>query len=180
MTTSSPSACDPATARPGKYLTFDLGGEVYAMSVLRVREIIRLCPVTPVANMPRHIRGVINLRGKVIPLVDLRGRFSLPATPDHDRTCFIVTEVAAANGGLRPYAVVIDSVREVACLTAADLVPTPDFGGAIDDRFITGMARTTGGVITLIDIDAIAAADASTTLTESSASDQPLADQPIS
>jgi len=160
MTTSETLPSDATAARPGKYLTFELGGEVYGMSVLRVREIIRLCPVTPVANMPRHIRGVINLRGRVIPLVDLRARFGLPAAPDHDRTCFIVTEVAATAGGLRPYAVVIDSVREVICFTAADLVPTPDFGGAIDDRFITGMARTATGVITLIDIDSIAAADA--------------------
>lgn len=160
MTTSETLPSEKNAARPGKYLTFDLGGEVYGMSVLRVREIIRLCPVTPVANMPRHVRGVINLRGRVIPLVDLRARFGLPATPDHDRTCFIVTEVAASGGGLRPYAVVIDSVREVAYFTAADLVPTPDFGGAIDDRFITGMARTATGVITLIDIDSVAAADA--------------------
>lgn len=160
MTSSETLPADATTARPGKYLTFDIGGEIYGMSVLRVREIIRLCPVTPVANMPRHIRGVINLRGRVIPLVDLRARFGLPATADHDRTCFIVTEVAATAGGLRPYAVVIDSVREVACFTTADLVPTPDFGGAIDDRFITGMARTATGVITLIDIDSIAAADA--------------------
>jgi purine-binding chemotaxis protein CheW len=148
------------SAQPGKYLVVTLGHESYGIPVLKVREIIRLCPITPVANMPPHVRGVINLRGKIIPLVDLRARFGLPAAPDHDRTCFIVTEVAATAGGLRPYAVVIDSVREVICFTAADLVPTPDFGGAIDDRFITGMARTATGVITLIDIDSIAAADA--------------------
>jgi purine-binding chemotaxis protein CheW len=176
MTTSQPSHSASAMAHPGKYLTFALGGEVYGMSVLRVREIIRLCPVTPVANMPPHIRGVINLRGRVIPLVDLRVRFGLPVAPDHDRTCFIVTEVTAASGGLRPYAVVIDSIREVACLTAADLVPAPDFGGAIDDRFITGMARNTTGVITLIDIDAIAAADSSATVSDPLAT----ADRPIS
>lgn len=180
MTTTAPSPAATTTAQPGKYLTFDLGGEVYGMSVLRVREIIRLCPVTPVANMPPHIRGVINLRGRVIPLVDLRARFGLPAAPDHDRTCFIVTEVAATNGGLRPYAVVIDSVREVACLTAADLVPTPDFGGAIDDRFITGMARTESSVITLIDIDSIAAADATAAIHDSTASDSPTTNRPLS
>lgn len=147
------------TASPGKYLIFRLGGETYGVSVLAVREIIRLCPITPVAHMPAYVRGVINLRGRVIPLVDLRTRFGLPAAPDHDRTCFIVTQVAAAAGGTRPYAVVIDSVEEVATLGEADLVPTPDFGGAIDARFIIGMARTRTGVTTLVDIGAVAAAD---------------------
>lgn len=159
MTLPMPFPPDVAMARPGKYLTFSLAGETYGMSVLVVREIIRLCPVTPVATMPPHVRGVINLRGRVIPLVDLRARFGLPAPPDHDRTCFIVTEVPAASGGVRPYAVVVDSVEEVVSYTSDDLVPTPDFGGAIDARFIAGMARTTRGVTTLIDIDAIAAAD---------------------
>lgn len=154
--------------QPGKYLTFSLGNETYAMSVLRVREIIRLCPVTPVANMPKHIRGVINLRGRVIPLIDLRIRFTLDASSDHDRTCFIVTEVSAVNGGLRPYAVVIDSVQEVLSLSKDELTSTPDFGGAIDDRFIIGMARTEKGVITIIDIDSIALADAESIETKSS------------
>jgi len=146
--------------RPGTYLLCTLAGETYGMSVLSVREIIRRCPVTPVANMPPHVRGVFNLRGRVIPLVDLRIRFGLPAAADHDRTCFVVTEVAAAGGGVRPYAVVVDTVEEVVAYTADDLVPTPDFGGAIDDRFIAGMARTSGGVTTLIDIETIAMADA--------------------
>ena len=149
-----------ASIQPGKYLTFSLGNELYAMSVLCVREIIRLCPVTPVANMPKHIRGVINLRGRVIPLIDLRIRFQLDASSDHDRTCFIVTEVNAADGGLRPYAVVIDSVQEVLSFSKDELTSTPDFGGVIDDRFIVGMARTEKGVITIIDIDSIAFADA--------------------
>lgn len=159
MTTSRAPDHAPATALPGKYLTFRLAGETYGMSVLAIREIIRLCPVTPVANMPPHVRGVINLRGRVIPLVDLRTRFGLPAGPDHDRTCFVVSEVPAAAGGRRPYAFVVDSVEEVVPFAATDLVPPPDFGGAIDDRFITGMARTAAGVTTLVDIDAIAAAD---------------------
>jgi purine-binding chemotaxis protein CheW len=146
-------------ARPGKYLAFTLAGETYAVPVLAVREIIRLCPITPVANMPPHVRGVINLRGRVIPLVDLRVRFGLTASPDHDRTCIVVGQVAAAAGGVRPYAVVVDGVEEVATLTAADIAPPPDFGGAVDVRFMTGMARREAGVATLVDLDAIAAAD---------------------
>lgn len=149
----------PASASAGKYLTFTLAGETYGVPVLTVREIIRLCPITAVAGMPPHVRGVINLRGRVIPLIDLRLRFGLPAAPDHDRTCIIVAHVPAAAGGTRPYAVVVDGVEEVAALGAADIAPPPDFGGAVDVRFITGMARRNAAVTALIDLDAIAAAD---------------------
>jgi purine-binding chemotaxis protein CheW len=103
---------------------------------------------------------VINLRGKVIPVVDLRTRFGLPAGADHDRTCIVVTQVAATVGnGSRLYGVIVDGVEEVAHFSAADIQPTPDFGGAIDTRFITGMAKTGDSVKSLIDLDAIAAAE---------------------
>ena len=150
---------DIPTAAPGKYLTFVLGGEAYGVPVLAVREIIRLCPITPVATMPAHVRGVINLRGKIIPLVDLRLRFGLPAAEDHDRTCIVVAHVTAAAGGTRPYGVIVDAVEEVAQFTAADIEPPPDFGGAVDARFITGMAKASSGVKVLVDLDLIAAAD---------------------
>jgi purine-binding chemotaxis protein CheW len=149
----------PALAQPGKFLTFEVAGGVYGVPVLTVREIIRLCSITPVAHMPPHVRGVINLRGRVIPLVDLRVRFGLPAAADHDRTCIIVAQVAALAGGSRPYAVVVDSVDEVVAFGADDIVPPPDFGGAVDIRFITGMARRSSAVTTLVDLDAVAAAD---------------------
>ncbi len=147
-----------ASAAEGKYLTFTLAAEAYGVPVLAVREIIRLCPITPVATMPPHVRGVINLRGRVIPLIDLRVRLGLPPEPDHDRTCIIVAQVATPGGG-RPYAVVVDSVDEVASLSAADIAAPPDFGAAVDTRFITGMARRESGVATLLDLDAIATAD---------------------
>ena len=149
----------PNLAQPGKYLTFAVAGEVYGVPVLAVREIIRLCPITSVAHMPPHVRGVINLRGRVLPLVDLRVRFGLPAAADHDRTCIIVAQVSSAAGGSRPYAVVVDGVEEVVGFTADDIVPPPDFGGAVDIRFITGMARRDSGVTTLVDLDAVAATD---------------------
>jgi purine-binding chemotaxis protein CheW len=145
-------------AQPGKYLTFRLAGERYGVPVLAVREIIRLLPVTPVASMPAHVRGVINLRGKVIPLVDLRIRFGLATTPDNDRTCIIVAQVAAAAGS-RAYGVVVEGVEEVVALKADDIEPTPDFGGAVDVRFITGIATSAPRLTTLLDLDRIAAAD---------------------
>jgi purine-binding chemotaxis protein CheW len=147
-------------ARPGKYLTITLGRESYGIPVLKVREIIRICPITRVANMPPQVRGVINLRGKVIPVVDLRTRFGLSAGPDHDRTCIVVTQVAATVGnGSRLYGVIVDGVEEVAQFSAADIQATPDFGGAVDTRFITGMAKAGDSVKALIDLDAIAAAE---------------------
>ena len=159
MTDPATRAAGQPVAAPGKYLTFMLGHESYGVPVLAVREIIRLCPITPVATMPPHVRGVINLRGKVIPLVDLRVRFGLPVTAEHERTCIVVTQVAAAAGGTRPYGVIVDAVEEVAQFTAADIEPPPDFGDAIDARFITGMAKTAAGVRVLVDLDLIAAAD---------------------
>ena len=155
-----------AIAQPGKYLTFTLGNESYGIPVLKVREIIRLCPITPVANMPEHVKGVINLRGKVIPLVDLRAKFCLPIAIDNNRTCIIVTQLAAAAGGTRLYGVLVDGVEDVANFTAADIEPTPDFGGTIDTQCITGMAKSGGNVKTLIDLDIVSAIDATISIRE--------------
>ncbi len=142
-------------ALPGKYLTFTLGDESYGIPVLKVREIIRLCPVTAVANMPEHVKGVINLRGKVIPLVDLRAKFRLPIGTDNERNCIVVTQIAAPSGGTRLYGI----VDEVANFVAEDIEPTPDFGGALDAHFITGMAKSGNAVKTLIDLDKISSED---------------------
>ena len=147
-------------AQPGKYLTFTLGEESYGIPVLKVREIIRLCPITPVANMPAHVKGVINLRGKVIPLVDLRSKFGLPVAIDNERTCIVVTQIVTPAGDARLCGMIVDGVEEVANFTAADIEPTPDFGGAIDAHFITGMAKAGTAVKTLIDLDKIATEDA--------------------
>ena len=148
-----------AAALPGKYLTFTLGDESYGIPVLKVREIIRLCPVTAVANMPEHVKGVINLRGKVIPLVDLRAKFRLPISANNERNCIVVTQIAAPSGGTRLYGIVVDGVEEVANFVAEDIEPTPDFGGVLDAHFITGMAKSGNSVKTLIDLDKISSED---------------------
>src|ERR1039457_3399078 len=94
MTTNSTSA--PAVAaKPGRYLTFKLGRESYGLPVLGVREIIRLCPITPVPRMPDYIKGVINLRGKVIPILDLRAKFQLSSETYGERACIVVVQVGA-------------------------------------------------------------------------------------
>ena len=171
---SSPEISPAATAAPpGKYLVVTLGRESYGIPVLKVREIIRLCPITPVANMPAHVRGVINLRGKIIPLVDLRSRFGLQAADEHDRTCIVVAQLGGGPAAARLYGIVVDGVEEVASFTAADIEGAPDFGGAIDVRFITGMAKSGPLVRTLIDLDLIAAADAATAAVPDAAGPHP-------
>jgi purine-binding chemotaxis protein CheW len=138
-----------------KYITFVLGHESYGIPALQVREIIRLAPVTAIPQMPPHIKGVINLRGKIIPVTDLRARFGLAGTQDTERTCIIVVRVSAANAGQTFVGLIVDAVEEVANLTADEIEDTPDFGVGIDTSFILGMAKVKGGVKTLLEIDCL-------------------------
>lgn len=147
--TSAPTDHQPS---PGKYLTFALAQERYSVPVLKVREIMRLCPVTPVPRMPPYIKGVINLRGKIVPVVDLRERFGLGAAPDNERICIVVVQVEAAEAS-RLTGMIVDVVEEVSHFQIDDLEPPPDFGDAIDARFIVGMAKSRGQVKTVLDID---------------------------
>ena len=139
--------------RAGKYLTFAVAQERYSVPVLKVREIMRLCPVTPVPRMPSYIKGVINLRGKIVPVVDLRERFSLGAAEDTERICIVVVQVEEPDAGSRLTGMIVDVVEEVSQFQSDDLEPPPDFGDAVDARFIVGMAKTRGQVKTLLDID---------------------------
>lgn len=153
MTTDS--APPAAAAKPGRYLTFKLGGESYGLPVLGVREIIRLCPITPVPRMPDYIKGVINLRGKVIPILDLRAKFQLSTGSYGDRACIIVVQVGNPPATPMPMGAIVDAVEEVVQLTEAELEPTPDFGGSPDTDYILGMATVHGGVKTLLDLDKV-------------------------
>jgi purine-binding chemotaxis protein CheW len=154
MTTNSPST--PTTAaKPGRYLTFKLGQESYGLPVLGVREIIRLCPITPVPRMPDYIKGVINLRGKVIPILDLRAKFQLSSESYGERACIIVVQVGAPPATVMLMGAIVDAVEEVAQLSEAELEPTPDFGGAPNTDYILGMATIHGGVKTLLDLDKV-------------------------
>lgn len=144
----------------GKYLTFFLGGETYGIPVLKIREIISMLPITPVPQTPPYMKGVINLRGKVIPVIDLRLKFQLPEAEATSNTCIVVVQVATATPGVtKLIGLIVDAVEEVANVTAADIEPTPDFGGSISIEYILGMAKLKGVVKTLLDIDKIIAAD---------------------
>lgn len=147
-------------AKAGKYLTFLLGREGYGISVLKVREIIRLCDITPVPQMPGHIRGVINLRGKIIPVVDLRVKFRLASCAETEHTCIVVVQVALACGSKTMMGIVVDAVEEVVQIAAADIEPTPEFGTQLDVSCILGMAKIRGAIKSLLDIDRVIAAEA--------------------
>ncbi len=144
-----------ASKLAGKHLTFVLGREHYGVPVLKVREIIRLCDITPVPQMPDYIKGVLNLRGKIIPVADLRVKFRLASTENTDLTCIVVVQVALADKSTTLMGLIVDAVEEVANLTAADIEPTPDFGGDVQADYILGMAKVKGQVKALLDIDAV-------------------------
>ncbi len=137
----------------GKYLTFSLGSETYGLEVLRVREIIRVTDITPVPQMPPHFRGVINLRGKIIPVVDLRVRFGLAAAQGSERACIVVVQVSPAGRLQILLGLLVDGVQEVAQINSADIEEAPQFGTQVDMEFILGIAKLKGRVAILLDID---------------------------
>jgi purine-binding chemotaxis protein CheW len=144
-----------ATAnREGKYLTFSLAKEEYGIGILKIKEIIGMMPVTTVPRTPSYVKGVINLRGKVIPVTDLRLKFGMEEIPYTDRTCIIVVEIAG-QGGAVLIGIVVDSVSEVLNIKVHDIEETPAFGAKLDTDYIRGMAKAGGGVKILLDIDRV-------------------------
>jgi len=144
--------------REGKYLTLSLAGEEYGIGIIKVKEIIGMMPVTQVPKTPEYLRGVINLRGKVIPVVDLRLKFGLNGAEYTDRTCIIVTEIAA-GGNKIAMGIIVDSVSEVLNIKAAEVEDTPNFGSKLDTAYILGMAKSGQGVKILLDIDKVMAGE---------------------
>ena len=142
------------TIKAGKYLTFKLADEDYGLSLLKVREIIGMMPITSVPRTPDFIKGVINLRGKVIPVTDLRRRFDMPEIGYTDRTCIIVVEIQTAESTLQ-MGIVVDAVTEVLPVREEEIEPAPEFGASVDTRYILGMANMEGAVKILLDIDRV-------------------------
>ena len=140
--------------RAGKYLTFQLGREEFAIQVLKVREIMGVQDITAVPQTPAHVKGVINLRGKVVPVVDLRLKFRLPQVEYTQRTCIIVVQVDFQGTALL-MGIVVDGVSEVLNLAGGDIEDTPDFGSGVETPYILGMAKSKGKVKILLDIDQV-------------------------
>lgn len=142
----------------GKYLTVVLDKESYGIAVLKVREIIRMQKITAVPQVPGFVKGVINLRGRVIPVIDLRLKFGLNAE-FADRTCIVVVQIALDDTRNVQMGLVVDSVEEVVNLTGAEIEPTPEFGTRIDTSYLLGLAKVKDQVKTLLDIQRVVAPD---------------------
>ena len=137
----------------GKYLTFALGKEEYGIGILKVKEIIGMMEITAVPQTPSFVKGVINLRGSVIPVLELRTKFGMPTKEYDDRTCIIVSEVQGGSGQIH-VGMIVDSVSEVLNVSQEEIEPPPVFGGSgVDSAGILGMAKIKGAVKILLDVD---------------------------
>ena len=137
---------EESSTRKSKYLFFSLGDELYGINIMNITEIIEMERITEVPDMPDYVKGVINLRGKVIPVMDLRLRFGMPEREYDDRTCIVVTSVDAASLGL-----IVDTVAEVHALAAKDIEETPSFSGSVKDHYVEGIGKVEDRVTVLID-----------------------------
>ncbi len=144
--------------KEGKYLTFSLAGEEYGIGILKVKEIIGMMSITMVPQTPSYLKGVINLRGKVIPVVDLRLKFGMESIEYNERTCIIVVEISG-TGRTVHMGIVVDSVSEVLNIKAGDIEETPNFGTKLNTEYILGMAKSAGGIKILLDIDRVLSAE---------------------
>ena len=143
-----------AIENEGKYLTFTLDNEEYGIGILKIKEIIGMMPVTSVPQTPGYVKGVINLRGRVIPVLDLRLKFGMENIECTERTCIIVVEIGT-HGGTVQVGIVVDSVSDVLNIRRDEIEETPGFGARLDTEFILGMAKMDGGVKILLDIDRV-------------------------
>jgi len=143
-----------ARQRQGKYLVFHLGKEEFGVQVLKVREIMGVQEITSVPQTPDFVKGVINLRGKVIPVIDLRRKFQLEDAAYTQRTCIIVLQVAHESSSVL-MGVIVDGVSEVLTIQEAEIEDTPQFGDDIKMPYLLGMAKVKGKVKILLDIDEV-------------------------
>ncbi len=141
-------------SRSGKYLTFTLADEEYGIGILKIKEIIGVMPITPVPQTANFVKGVINLRGRVIPVVDLRLRFDMETANYTEKTCIVVVEIEGTNGIIL-MGIVVDAVSEVLNIKEDDIEDTPEFGARLNTEYILGMAKSDGSVKILLDIDKV-------------------------
>ncbi len=144
----------------GKYLTFCLAGEEYGVEILKVRESIGIMDITAIPQVPSEVKGVINLRGKVIPVIDLRLKFGLDPAEYTEQTCIVVVDVGSLVG------VIVDTVQEVLDIPSAQIDPPPPLGAAVDTSFVLGMGKVKDDVKILLDIDKVLGAAELTALLE--------------
>ena len=149
-----------AEGNQNKFLSFSLGHEEYGVEILKVREIIGVLDITPLPQTPDYVKGVINLRGKIIPVIELRRKFNMPSVEYTEETCIIVVEVQnPLTDDNFQMGVIVDSVSEVRNITRSQIEPAPDFGSALNTNYIMGMGKVKAGentmVLILLDIDKV-------------------------
>jgi len=171
MPSKSAECAAPGVQRlAGKYLTFSIRRESYGIDVLQVREIIRMTNITALPRMPDYVRGVINLRGKIIPVMDIRLRFGITEIENTEQTCIVVVLVKLPDGKTSQMGLIVDKVEEVINVAASEIEETPDFGKDVFTECILGMAKIKGAVKTLLDIDRVLATDGHEVLRSAAAS----------
>lgn len=170
---NSAQAVSPAAAglagqpadQAGQYLTFMLGGEMFAIGILGIKEILEYASVTDVPMMPPHIRGVINLRGAVVPVVDLSVRFGREPGKVSKRTCIVIVEIRVGSS-IQDVGLVVDAVNEVLDIHGSDIEPPPAFGARISTDFIAGMGRVNGKFVIVLDVHHVMTDDDLSTLVQ--------------
>jgi purine-binding chemotaxis protein CheW len=160
-------AIKATTIKTGKYLTFSLEKEEYGIGILKVKEIIGMMPITSVPRTPAFVKGVVNLRGKVIPVLDLRTKFEMESIPYTERTCIIVVEIDS-NAATILLGIVVDSVSEVLNIREEEIEETPKFGTQLKHDYILGMAKRDGGVKILLNIDRVLSSEEITEIEQAS------------
>ncbi len=151
-------AIKATTVKKGKYLTFSLADEEYGIGILKVKEINGMMPITSVPRTPDFVKGVINLRGKVIPVIDLRLKFGIPSIDYTDRTCIIVVEIDANDMTIQ-IGIAVDAVSEVLNIKEEEVENPPSFGTSVNTDYILGMAKIDSSVKILLDIDKVLSAE---------------------
>ena len=156
MTHATAEVKQAPRANEGKYLTFALGNEEYGLEILKVREIIGFMDITAVPQMPGYVKGVINLRGQVIPVIELRAKFGMPSAEVTEQTCIIVVEIMQ-QGRKFSTGIVVDHVSEVLDIDGESIEDAPQFGSSVNTDFILGMGKIGEAVKILLDIDRVLA-----------------------
>jgi purine-binding chemotaxis protein CheW len=156
MTETATTTEKTTAQKQGKYLTFAIADEEYGLEILKVREIIGYMDITPVPQTPAYVKGVINLRGQVIPVIDLRSKLGMQSAEVTEETCIIVVE-ASRNGQKNDTGLVIDRVQEVLYIAGEQIQETPEFGSSIKTDFILGLGKVGKSVKILLDIDKVLA-----------------------
>ena len=154
LTQSKTHLVGSADASPQQYLTFSLGGEVFALGILNVKEIIEFGNITEIPMMPAFIRGVINLRGAVVPVIDLSARFGGPASTVSRRTCIVIVELGEGEER-QDLGVIVDAVNEVLEIPRSEIEPPPTFGAKIRADFIQGMGKVDGRFVIILNVDRV-------------------------